>query len=127
MTALSLLPALLLGMTSFTRIMVVLAILRQALGTGQTPNNQVLMALSLFLTLFTMGPVFDRVNEQALQPYLKEEIADSVALERALQPFRQFMLCRRGRRIWNCSCASPASRRWNRRRPRPSPFWRRRS
>jgi flagellar biosynthetic protein FliP len=92
MTALSLLPALLLGMTSFTRIMVVLAILRQALGTGQTPNNQVLMALSLFLTLFTMGPVFDRVNEQALQPYLKEEIADSVALERALQPFRQFML-----------------------------------
>lgn len=92
MTALSLLPALLLTMTSFTRIMVVLAILRQALGTGQTPNNQVLMGLSLFLTLFTMGPVFDRVNEQALQPYLKEEIADSVALERALQPFKQFMI-----------------------------------
>ena len=92
MTALSLLPALLLTMTSFTRIMVVLAILRQALGAGQTPNNQVLMGLSLFLTLFTMGPVFDKVNEQALQPYLREEIADSVALERAVQPFKQFMI-----------------------------------
>jgi flagellar biosynthetic protein FliP len=92
MTALSVLPTLLLTMTSFTRIMVVLAILRQALGTGQTPNNQVLMGLSLFLTLFTMGPVFDRVNEQAVQPYLKEEIADTVAVDRAVQPFKQFMI-----------------------------------
>lgn len=92
MTALTFLPAILLSMTSFTRIMIVLAILRQALGTAQTPNNQVLMGLSLFLTLFTMGPVLERVNEQAVQPYLKEEIADSIALERALEPFRQFML-----------------------------------
>ncbi|QSA98986.1 flagellar type III secretion system pore protein FliP [Methylococcus sp. EFPC2] len=92
MTALTFLPAVLLSMTSFTRIMIVLAILRQALGTAQTPNNQVLMGLSLFLTLFTMGPVLDKVNEQALQPYLKEQVADSVALERALDPFRQFML-----------------------------------
>ena len=92
MTALTLLPAILLSMTSFTRIMIVLAILRQALGTAQTPNNQVLLGLSLFLTLFTMGPVLDQVNEQALQPYLKEEIADSVALDRALAPFRSFML-----------------------------------
>ena len=92
MTVLTVLPALLLSMTSFTRIMIVLAILRQALGTAQTPSNQVLLGLSLFLTLFTMGPVLDRVNEQALQPYLKEEIADSVALDRALEPFRQFML-----------------------------------
>ena len=92
MTALTLLPALLLSMTSFTRIMIVLAILRQALGTAQTPSNQVLLGLSLFLTLFTMAPVLDQVNEQALQPYLKEQIAESVALERALGPFRQFML-----------------------------------
>ncbi|HUL10693.1 MAG TPA: flagellar type III secretion system pore protein FliP [Methylococcaceae bacterium] len=92
MTALTLLPALLLSMTSFTRIMIVLAILRQALGTAQTPSNQVLLGLSLFLTLFTMAPVFDQVNEKALQPYLKEQIADSVALEQAFAPFRQFML-----------------------------------
>lgn len=92
MTALTLLPAILLSMTSFTRIMIVLAILRQALGTAQTPSNQILLGLSLFLTLFTMAPVLDKVNEQALQPYLKEEIADSIALERALAPFRQFML-----------------------------------
>ena len=92
MTALTLLPALLLGMTSFTRIMVVLAILRQALGTGQTPSNQVLLGVSLFLTLFTMGPVLDQVNEQALQPYLKEELAPEKALEKAWVPFRQFML-----------------------------------
>jgi len=92
MTALTLLPALLLGMTSFTRIMVVLAILRQALGTGQTPSNQVLLGVSLFLTLFTMSPVLDKVNEQALQPYLKEELAPEKALEQAWAPFRQFML-----------------------------------
>jgi len=92
MTALTLLPALLLSMTSFTRIMIVLAILRQALGTAQTPSNQVLLGLSLFLTLFTMAPVFDQVNEKALQPYLKEQIAESAALEQALIPFRQFML-----------------------------------
>lgn len=92
MTVLTVLPSLLLCMTSFTRVMIVLAILRQAMGTAQTPNNQVLLGLSLFLTLFIMAPVLERVNEQALQPYLKEEIADSVALERALEPFRQFML-----------------------------------
>jgi flagellar biosynthetic protein FliP len=92
MTALTVLPALLLSMTSFTRIMIVLAILRQALGAGQTPNNQVLLGISLFLTLFTMLPVFEQVNEQALQPYLKEQLAPGAALERASVPFRQFML-----------------------------------
>jgi flagellar biosynthetic protein FliP len=92
MTALSLLPALLLSMTSFTRIMVVLAILRQALGTGQTPNNQVLLGVSLFLTLFTMLPVFEQVHEQAFQPYVKEQLAPEQALEKAGVPFRQFML-----------------------------------
>lgn len=92
MTALTVLPALLLSMTSFTRIMIVLAILRQALGAGQTPNNQVLLGISLFLTLFTMLPVFEQVNEQALQPYLKEQLAPGAALERAAVPFREFML-----------------------------------
>jgi len=92
MTALTVLPSLLLSMTSFTRIMIVLAILRQALGAGQTPNNQVLLGISLFLTLFTMLPVFEQVNEQALQPYMKEQLAPGAALERAAVPFRQFML-----------------------------------
>jgi flagellar biosynthetic protein FliP len=92
MTALTVLPALLLSMTSFTRIMIVLAILRQALGAGQTPNNQVLLGISLFLTLFTMLPVFEQVNDQALQPYMKEQLAPGAALERAAVPFRRFML-----------------------------------
>ena len=92
MTALSLLPSLMLGMTSFTRIMVVLAILRQALGTGQTPNNQILLGISLFLTLFTMLPVFEQVHDQAFQPYVKEQITPQQAGEKAGEPFRKFML-----------------------------------
>ncbi|MEN8261159.1 MAG: flagellar biosynthetic protein FliP, partial [Pseudomonadota bacterium] len=92
MTLLTLLPALLLTMTSFTRIMIVLALLRQALGTAQTPSNQILLGLSLFLTLFIMMPVFERVNEAAVQPYLAEKIDASKALEVASQPFRTFML-----------------------------------
>lgn len=92
MTALSVLPALLLSMTSFTRIMVVLAILRQALGTGQTPSNQVLLGISLFLTLFTMLPVFDQVYDQALVPYLEEKVTPQQAVEKAGVPFRSFML-----------------------------------
>ena len=92
MTLLTLLPALLLTMTSFTRIMIVLALLRQALGTAQTPSNQILLGLSLFLTLFIMMPVFERVNEAAVQPYLAEKIDAGKALEAASQPFRTFML-----------------------------------
>lgn len=92
MTLLTLLPALLLTMTSFTRIMIVLALLRQALGTAQTPSNQILLGLSLFLTLFVMTPVFDRVNQDALQPYLSEKIGADAALQKASEPFRQFML-----------------------------------
>ncbi len=68
MTALTLLPAILLMMTSFTRIVIVLGILRQALGAGQTPPNQVLMGLSLFLTLFVMSPVIDKINTDAVKP-----------------------------------------------------------
>lgn len=92
MTALTLLPSLLLGMTSFTRIMIVLAILRQALGIGQTPSNQILLGISLFLTLFIMLPVFSQVYEQAVDPYIKEQIAPDKALEKALLPMRGFMM-----------------------------------
>src|SRR5689334_23704483 len=70
MTALTLLPAILLMMTAFTRIVIVLGILRQALGAGQTPPNQVLIGLSLFLTLFVMAPVVDKVNTDAVKPYM---------------------------------------------------------
>ncbi len=92
MTMLTLLPSLLLTMTSFTRIMIVLGLLRQALGTAQAPSNQVLLGLSLFLTIFIMMPVFERVNSQAVQPYLEEKISALTAIEKASQPFRQFML-----------------------------------
>ncbi|HEB77383.1 MAG TPA: flagellar biosynthesis protein FliP [Methylothermaceae bacterium] len=92
MTILTVLPALLLSMTAFTRIMVTLAILRQALGTGQTPNNQILLGVSLMLTLFIMMPVFDKAYQSGVKPYLEEKIKAGVALERALVPFRQFML-----------------------------------
>jgi flagellar biosynthetic protein FliP len=92
MTALTLLPGLLVTMTAFTRVVIVLAILRQALGTMNTPSNQVLMGLSLFLTLFVMAPVFERVNEQALQPYLAEEVPAGKALQQARIPVQEFML-----------------------------------
>jgi flagellar biosynthetic protein FliP len=92
MTALTLLPSLLLGMTSFTRIMVVLAILRQALGIGQTPSNQILLGISLFLTLFIMLPVFSQVYDQAVQPYIQEQLAPDKALEKAVLPLHKFML-----------------------------------
>nr|WP_041603922.1 flagellar type III secretion system pore protein FliP [Thioflavicoccus mobilis] len=92
MTTLTVLPALVLTMTSFTRIIIVLAILRQALGTMQTPPNQVLIGLALFLTLFVMSPVLQRVNEDAVQPYLKEELPAERAIEQASVSLRKFML-----------------------------------
>jgi flagellar biosynthesis protein FliP len=92
MTALTVLPALLLTMTSFTRIMIVLSLLRQALGTAQTPSNQILLGLSLFLTIFIMMPVFDKVYVEAVQPYLDEKIDVTTAIEKASGPFRLFML-----------------------------------
>jgi len=92
MTLLTLLPALLLTMTAFTRIMIVLGLLRQALGTMQAPSNQVLLGLSLFLTLFIMMPVLEKVNENAVQPYLAEQIDAVTALQNASEPFRVFML-----------------------------------
>ena len=92
MTLLTLLPAALLMMTAFTRIIIVLGLLRTALGTAATPSNQVLIGLAFFLTLFVMAPVFSQINEQALQPYLAEEIPPQEALERASGPLRNFML-----------------------------------
>jgi flagellar biosynthetic protein FliP len=92
MTALTLLPAALMMMTSFTRIIIVMAILRQALGTAQTPSNQILIGLALFLTFFIMAPVFDKANTDGLQPYLKNELKPDEALGRAAEPFRGFML-----------------------------------
>lgn len=92
MTLLTVLPALLLTMTSFTRIMIVLSLLRQALGSGQAPSNQVLLGLSLFLTIFIMMPVLEKVNSTAVQPYLEEKIDVTAALANASEPFRQFML-----------------------------------
>ncbi len=92
MTLLTLLPAVLLMMTSFTRIIIVLSILRQALGTQQTPPNQVLIGLALFLSFFIMAPVFTQVNDDAIQPYLEETIKAEVAIEKALIPIKSFML-----------------------------------
>lgn len=92
MTALTLLPAALLMMTSFTRIIVVMGLLRQALGTGQTPSNQVLIGLSLFLTFFVMSPVFDRVYTDAVAPYADGSLEFTAALEAASKPVRSFML-----------------------------------
>ena len=91
MTALSMFPALLLAMTSFTRIIIVLAILRQALGTAQTPSNQILVALALFMTFFIMSPVADKVYVEAVKPYLDEKLDVNTALARAAVPVRAFM------------------------------------
>jgi flagellar biosynthetic protein FliP len=92
MTVLSVLPALLVSMTSFTRIIVVLAIMRQGLGTQQTPSNQIMIGIALFLTLFVMAPVIERVHDQAIKPYLAEQLAPEQALEAASKPLREFML-----------------------------------
>jgi flagellar biosynthetic protein FliP len=92
MTALSLLPGALIMMTAFTRVVIVLALLRQALGTAQTPSNQILVGLALFLTFFIMAPVLNEVNQQALQPYLNEQKAGAEALAAAERPMRAFML-----------------------------------
>lgn len=92
MTALTVLPSLLLGVTAFTRIIIVLSILRQALGTQQTPPNQVLIALALFVTFFVMQPTFEQVYDQALAPLLDGRIAETEALTRGSDIFRTFML-----------------------------------
>ncbi|PLY15078.1 MAG: flagellar biosynthetic protein FliP [Sedimenticola sp.] len=92
MTALSLLPGALLMMTSFARIIIVLAILRQALGTQNTPSNQILVGLALFLTLFVMMPVFEEIYQVGLVPYMDEQVSAVDALQKAVVPVREFMI-----------------------------------
>ncbi|WP_261842408.1 flagellar type III secretion system pore protein FliP [Aliamphritea ceti] len=92
MTLFTFLPAIMMMMTSFARIIIVFAILRQALGLQQTPSNQIMVGLALFLSLFIMTPVIDRVNEAAVQPYINEEITSIEAVQAASVPFRQFMM-----------------------------------
>lgn len=92
MTVLSLVPAILMLATSFTRIVVVLSLLRSAIGIPNLPPNQVIMGLSLFLTVFVMAPTFQQANNNALQPYLANSIDQNAAVERGTEPFRQFML-----------------------------------
>ncbi|WP_457642088.1 flagellar type III secretion system pore protein FliP [Persephonella sp.] len=91
-TILSLAPSILITVTSFVRIVIVLSLLRHALGIPQSPPNQVIIALSLFLTFFVMKPVFDDINKNAIQPYLNKEIGDMEAIERAKESVKAFML-----------------------------------
>ena len=91
MTILTLLPAGLLMLTSFTRIIIVLALLRQALGTQQTPTNQTLIGLALFLTFFVMSPVLTKVNTDAVTPYINNAITFQQGMEKAEGPFKKFM------------------------------------
>jgi flagellar biosynthetic protein FliP len=92
LTSLSFLPAVLLMMTSFTRIIIVLSLLRQALGTQTSPPNQVLIGLALFLTLFVMGPVFDKIYAEAYQPFAANQISFQVAVDKGSAPLKAFML-----------------------------------
>ncbi|QUH20824.1 flagellar type III secretion system pore protein FliP [Alkaliphilus sp. B6464] len=91
LTVLSLAPAILIMVTSFTRIIIVLSFLRNAIATQQTPPTQVLIGLAMFLTFFIMSPIASEINQNALQPYLNEEITQSEAIEEAMEPLRQFM------------------------------------
>lgn len=92
LTILSLAPAILLLLTSFTRIVVVLSLLRHALGTQQIPPNQIIIGLSLFLTFFIMTPVWNQVYQESLRPYLNEEITGQEAISKATPPIKSFML-----------------------------------
>jgi flagellar biosynthetic protein FliP len=92
LTILSLAPSIIIMLTCFTRIVIVLNFVKQALGTQNAPPNQMVMGLSLFLTFFVMAPTFNRVNEEAIQPYLAKEIDYQVGIDKAIKPIREFML-----------------------------------
>lgn len=92
MTVLSLAPSILVMLTSFTRIAIVLSLLRQAIGSNQIPPSQIIIGLSLFLTFFIMTPVWQTVNQQAVKPYLANEIGSQEAFQKAMQPIRKFMI-----------------------------------
>lgn len=92
MTLLTLAPSMVILMTSFTRIVIVLGFVRTAIGVPSAPSNQIIVGLSLFLTMFLMGPVFNRVNSEALQPYLNKQMTSTQALDQATGPIKEFML-----------------------------------
>ncbi|MFQ3548300.1 MAG: flagellar type III secretion system pore protein FliP [Armatimonadota bacterium] len=92
LTVLSLAPALLMMLTSFTRIIIVLSLTRSAMGSPQVPPNMVLIGLALFLTFFTMAPILEQVNKEAVQPYMNKQISFEQAIERASNPLKDFML-----------------------------------
>ncbi len=92
MTVLSLAPSILIMVTAFTRIAIVLSLLRQAIGTQQLPPNQIIVGLALFLTFFVMTPVWQKVHEEALTPYLENRISSVQALQKAAEPIRRFMI-----------------------------------
>ncbi len=98
LTALTLAPSAIIMMTSFTRILIVLGFLRQALGTQSEPPGQILSAMALFLTIFIMMPVWDRINKEAIQPYTAQQITDKQAWERGAEPLKQFMLKQTGQK-----------------------------
>jgi flagellar biosynthesis protein FliP len=95
-TLITLGPSVLIMMTGFTRILIVLGFLRQAMGTPSLPPNQILIGISIFLTIFVMGPTFSTINETALQPYLDQQIDAQEAIDNAAQPLRAFMLKQTG-------------------------------
>lgn len=92
LTVLSLAPSILVMVTSFTRIAIVLSLLRQAIGSNQLPPNQIIVGLSLFLTFFIMTPVWHSVHQESIKPYLAEELSAAQALEKAIKPVRKFMI-----------------------------------
>ncbi len=91
LTVLSLAPAILIMMTSFTRIVIVLSFIRQAIGTQNTPTNQLVIGLSLFLTFFVMAPTFELINKSAIEPYMSGKLSQDIAFARAEAPIREFM------------------------------------
>ncbi|GLS24744.1 flagellar biosynthetic protein FliP [Marinibactrum halimedae] len=92
MTALTFIPAIIMMMTSFTRIIIVFSILRQALGLQQTPSNQIMIGLALFMTLFIMSPVLEKINTDAVEPYISDEMTSVQAFNAAQKPLHEFML-----------------------------------
>ena len=96
LTILSVAPAILLMTTGFTRIVIVLSFVRQAMGTQQAPSNQIVIGLAMFLTFFVMAPIYERINENALQPYLDKQINQEQAITAALTPVREFMFSQVG-------------------------------
>jgi flagellar biosynthetic protein FliP len=106
LTVLTLAPAILIMMTGFTRILIVFSFLRQAMGVPQLPPNQLLVGLSLFLTFFIMGPAFQEINSQSLQPFMNNKISQDVAIEKGLAPLRNLCSPKPASKIWDFSLNS---------------------